>query len=101
MGNITLSGQKDGQPTLTYSVSISDTDMDRLMYAQGAILFPRGVLVPAHDDVPDSYRAPTVEEVFNALCQFVVDNINLRTTEYYRAQAAASIQPLDVEKVTL
>ena len=116
---------------LSSRVLIADKDIDRISVAYAQLYFPNGVLVPgtpgvpgvpATDEVldeegnvitpanpgspevpavPDSYRPPTGQEVFDAVANGLLSGILANTINQEKANAAKTAQeevpPIPVE----
>lgn len=93
MATITLSGAKDNAAAITYTGQLTDADMDRFLGAQAVLRFPNGVPVDAQGNVTTpawavSARAPTVQEIANAVFTHIIDLLTHEATAYYAAQAS-------------
>ncbi len=93
-GQFCLSSQRstDAAP-FTFCQTVSDSEINAVAQAGAALLLPQGVLVtPASADgkTPAVYRAPTGQEITDAMGASVWTGWQVNATSYQRQQARAA-----------
>lgn len=109
MGRITFTAKRNGQTAISYAVDISDANLDRVLAAQAAVLFPTGVAENVIVTTPDGdvqelhVRQPTPREIFDKLCETAVSHIANSTRKWHQRDAArsaeAAVDPIPTTKV--
>ena len=99
-GQFCVSAQLSTEPAPTqFCQTVSDAGIGTFAQVGAAVLLPQGVLVtPTNGSTPAVYRAPTSQEIVNAMGASVWAGWQANVTSYQRAQAAvaaaASISPV-------
>lgn len=86
---LSFSAAREGAQPIVYKVTISESDFDRMMAAYAAKSFPLGFLVRPSQSAgtPAVFRAPTEEEIVNAIGQNLTIEIKGAVERFFHQKA--------------